>query len=261
MKSAVVALLAALLAGAPPVLAEQRPRIAIIIDDLGYQLEAGRRAIALPGPLAFAILPETPRARVLAETAYRNGKEVLLHLPLQAEDYTDPAGAGSITLDMGRDAFESAFAAAIESVPFVIGVSSHRGSLLTRHPGHMTWLMEELRAREGLFFIDSFTTPRSVALKMANEAGVQAARRDVFLDHDRSPEALAAQFERLKFVARKRGVAVGIGHPYPETLDFLEAALPGLAEDGFELIRISERLGLRRAASLQSNEPMLESRF
>jgi polysaccharide deacetylase 2 family uncharacterized protein YibQ len=262
MKAGVIALVAVLLAAAPPVRAEPSPRIAIIIDDLGYQLEAGRRAIKLPGPLAVAILPATPRARLLAETAYQNGKEVLLHLPLQAEDYTDSAGAGSITLDMGREEFESVFAAAIESVPFVIGVSSHRGSLLTRHPGHMTWLMEELNARDGLFFIDSFTTPRSVALKMANEAGILAARRDVFLDHDRSPEALAAQFEKLKFVARKRGVAVGIGHPYPETLDFLEAELPGLADDGFELIRISERLGLRRAGvSPHSGELTPKSRF
>jgi polysaccharide deacetylase 2 family uncharacterized protein YibQ len=220
--------------------AETQPRISIIIDDLGYQADAGRRAIGLPGPLAVAILPGTPRGRSLARAAHASGKDVLLHLPLQAADPDARDGGGSLTIDMNRDAFGTAFAAAIESVPFAIGVSSHRGSLLTRHPGHMTWLMEELRARGGLFFVDSYTTHKSIAVQMAGEVGIEALRRDVFLDHERTPAGVAREFDRLKRLARQRGSAVGIGHPYPETLDFLEGALPGLEPDGFELIRIGE---------------------
>ncbi len=262
-------LLATLFAIAPIASAvEPQPRIAIIIDDLGYDLAAGRRAIALPGPLAVAILPATPRGPLLAETAHASGKEVLLHLPLQAVDGQDPAGAADqITLDTGRSAFASAFAAAIDSVPGAIGVSNHRGSLLTRHPGHMQWLMEEIDARDGLFFIDSYTTHHSVALRIAAETGVVAARRDVFIDHDRRPAELAREFERLKTIARQRGVAVGIGHPYPETLDFLEQALPRLATEGFELISISERLGmaplprLRQAARPDPVERTRTTRF
>lgn len=223
-----------------PAYADTTPRIAIIIDDLGYQLEAGRRAIELPGPVAYAILPGTPQGRVLAEAAHRNGKEVLLHLPLQAVEHNGPAEPGGMTLDMGRSAFQEAFAFALASVPFAIGVSSHRGSLLTRHPGHMEWLMDEIRLRDGLFFIDSYTTHESVALQMAVEAGVAAAKRDVFLDNDRSEEALAFEFSRLQDLARKQGIAMAIGHPYPETLEFLERELRSLDEAGIELVAVSE---------------------
>ena len=127
-------------------LAESQPRIAIIIDDLGYQLDAGRRAIDLPGPVVCAILPGTPRARQLAQGAHDNGKEVLLHLPLQATARRGPLEPGGITLDMSRARLSAVFAEAIESVPFAAGVSSHRGSLLTRHPGHMQWLMETIKS-------------------------------------------------------------------------------------------------------------------
>lgn len=228
--------------------AEAPVRIAIIIDDLGYQLEAGRRAIRLPGPVAYAILPGTPRATRLAEAAHDNGKEVLLHLPLQAAGYGGPAEPGSITLDMSRASFRTAFVAALDSVPFAIGVNSHRGSLLTRHPGHMRWLMEEIREHDGLFFVDSYTTHASVALQIAGETGVAAIRRDVFLDNDNTAESIAKQLERLKSLARQRGFAVAIGHPHPATLEVLERELPKLRDEGIELVAISELPGLRRIA-------------
>lgn len=220
--------------------AETRPRIAIIIDDLGYRLGAGRRALALPGPIAFAVLPETPYGRRLAMLANEAGREVLLHLPLEAVNHLGPAEPGGITLDMSRGAFRATFAEAIATVPFAVGVSSHRGSLLTRHPGHMAWLMEEIRAREDLFFIDSYTTHESVALQVAREEGVSATRRDVFLDHERTVEAVSIEFERLKKKARRQGHAVGIGHPFPETLEVLEQQLPLLEDEGFELVTIGE---------------------
>jgi len=218
------------------------PRIAIIIDDLGYQLAAGKRAIDIPGPLAFAVLPSTPRGELLARIAHNQGKEVLLHLPLESVEFSGPAEPGGILLDMSRATFRSTFADAIDSVPFVTGVSSHRGSLLTRHPGHMGWLMEEILARDNLFFIDSYTTHESVALRMAIEAGVAATKRDVFLDHDPSAEAVSREFKRLKSLARKNGQAVGIGHLNPATLDYLERELPNLEDEGFELVSISQLL-------------------
>lgn len=221
------------------------PRIAIIIDDLGYQYAAGQRAIDLPGPISYAILPATPSGRALAQAAHSKGKEVLLHLPLQSVEQQEPSEPGAITLDMSRQAFHAAFDAALDSVPFAIGVSSHRGSLLTRHPGHMQWLMQEISERDGMFFIDSYTTAASVAMQVAAESGVAAARRSVFLDNDRSLEAMNHEFERLTNLARRRGVAVGIGHPYPETLEFLERKLNELDAGAILLIPVSEALSHR----------------
>jgi hypothetical protein len=219
------------------------PRIAIIIDDLGYQLAAGRRAIELPGPVACAILPRTPRGPALARFANARGKEVLLHLPLEAVAKTGRADADGIVLEMSRTELQETFRDAIASVPFAVGVSSHRGSLLTRHPGHMQWLMQAIAARGGLFFIDSYTTTHSIALQMAAETGIAAARRDVFLDSDRSRAAVLAELERLKALARERGRAVAIGHPYPETLEVLERELPGLSDEGIELVPLGTLLG------------------
>ena len=220
--------------------AGQLPRIAIIIDDLGYQLVAGQRAIALPGPVACAILPGSPRARQLANAAHDIGKEVLLHLPMQAIDHTGRVEDTRMTLDMSRGKFAATFEAAFASVPHVIGINNHRGSLLTQHPGHMQWLMEEMLARDGLFFVDSYTTHESVALQIASEIGVNAKKRDVFLDPDKSTETLLREFERLKSLAKKRGSAIAIGHPYEATLAMLEKELPQLADQGFELVPVSE---------------------
>ncbi len=216
------------------------PRVAIIIDDLGYHLANGKRAIGLPGPIAVSVLPGAPRAHTLARQAHAAGKEVLLHLPLQAHNDDARAEPVEIDLDMSRARVGATFAQALEAVPHAVGINSHRGSLLTRHPGHMAWLMHEIAARERLFFVDSFTTHRSVAIQIAEESGVEAVKRDVFLDPDRDPETVAREFERLKRLARQRGAAVAIGHPYPETLQLLERELPRLAEEGFELVSISE---------------------
>ena len=240
MTSAKALLAAVLVALSAPLAAGQIPRIAIIIDDLGYELLAGERTIALPGPVACAILPGTPRARYLANVANAQGKEVLLHLPMQAVGPETSVEATRMTLDMSRSSFAATFAAAFDSVPHAIGINNHRGSLLTRHPGHMQWLMEELLEHDGLFFVDSFTTAESVALQIASELGVQATRRDVFLDPDKTSLTLRREFERLKTVARKHGSAVAIGHPYESTLALLERELPRLAEQGFDLVPVSE---------------------
>lgn len=220
-------------------------RLALIIDDLGYELVAGVRTVNLPGPVACAILPATPRARKLADAAHANGKEVLLHLPLQAETIQGPAEPGGLLLDMSRAQFARVFADNVKAVPHAIGINSHRGSLLTRHPGHMGWLMEEITQRGDLFFVDSYTTPASIALQLAREAGVPALRRDVFLDPDREQETLQREFARLKAFARERGFATGIGHPYPATLEFLERELPKLAAEGIELISLSAMVRLQ----------------
>ncbi len=226
--------------------AQSAPRIAIIIDDLGYHLAAGQRAVALPGPVACAILPGTPRSTQLAQAAWQSGKEVLLHLPMQSMHLHGAMEPGSITLDTTRQGLAHTFANALATVPFAVGVNSHRGSLLTRHPGHMSWLMEEILMAGGLYFVDSYTTHRSVALQIASEQGVPAIKRDVFLDSDPAPEMVEREFERLKALARENGLAVAIGHPYPATLGFLERAIPRLVEEGIELVPLRELIHFPR---------------
>lgn len=239
MRRRVIATLLLILSGT---VSADSHRVAIIIDDLGYHLANGRRAIDLPGPIAYSFLPGAPRARILAEQAHRKGKDVLLHLPMQALAEAERREPSEIHFDMSRERLGVVFGEALHAVPHVVGVNSHRGSLLTRHPGHMRWLMEEIRAHGTLFFVDSYTHHKSVAMQIARETGVDALKRDVFLDPDQSPETVAREFERMKELARRRGQVVAIGHPYPATLELLERELPRLEEEGFELVSISELL-------------------
>jgi len=218
--------------------ASDRPRIAIIIDDIGNDQRRGERAIALDGPLAYAVLPGTPRAAALAELAHARGREVLLHLPLQAEVDPVTMHGDSLVLDMSRAQFRQVVVTSLAAIPHVSGVNTHRGSLLTRHPGHMGWLMEDLQSYGGLYFVDSYTTARSVALDIAREQGVPSVKRDVFLDPDREPATVHREFQRLKSLARTQGYAVAIGHPYPATLEYLERALASLAAEGFDLVPV-----------------------
>ena len=196
----------------------------------------------MPGPVSFAVLPGAPRSRDLAHIVFENSKEVLLHLPLQAEPNDLNQEPMGINLDMSRRELGETFAKAIAAVPHAIGVNSHRGSLLTRHPGHMQWLMEEIHAYQNLFFIDSFTTHESVAMQFANEVGVSARKRDIFLDLDQEPATVAREFERMKQLANEHGSVIVIGHPYPATLALLELELPQLAGERFALVTISELL-------------------
>jgi polysaccharide deacetylase 2 family uncharacterized protein YibQ len=219
-----------------------RARIAIIIDDLGYMSGPGRRTIALPAPVACAILPHTPYSHTIAEQAHAAGKEVLLHLPLQPTEERLAASVGAIRIDTTEAQLIRIVNSDLGSVPHVIGVNNHMGSLLTQHPGHMDWLMGTLKNRGNLFFVDSYTSESSVALHFAREHGVPAIRRDVFLDHEPDIASISLAYERLKQIARKNGSAIGIGHPYPSTLSFLEVALPLAAAEGIEVVAVSELL-------------------
>lgn len=215
------------------------PVIAIIIDDLGYREFEGGRVLDLPGQVTVAILPHTPFAREFAEDAHARGIEVMLHLPLQPVDSLNKPAPGEIWLDTDSRVFQSTLDADLASVPYAVGVNNHMGSLLTRHPGHMTWLMREL-LRRNLFFVDSFTTERSVALQMAMEVGVPAVRRNVFLDANPDSDAVSLQFDRLLGLAHEQGYAVAIGHPYPDTLAVLERRLPELERAGVRLVPASQ---------------------
>ena len=224
------------MAGAPA------PRVALIIDDVGYRWAEGQRAVHLPGAVAIAVLPHATHSLALAREADGQGKEVVLHLPMQAIEASEDPGPGALELDHTRAEFAAVFGADLAAVPFARGVSNHMGSLLTRHPGHMRWLMEELQAHGALFFIDSYTTAASVGLQVARENGVPALRRDVFLDDELAPAAIAVQWLRLLAEARTRGFAIGIGHPHAATLTLLERELPTLAAQGVTLVTLTSLL-------------------
>ncbi|MCZ6561264.1 MAG: divergent polysaccharide deacetylase family protein, partial [Gammaproteobacteria bacterium] len=207
--------------------------MAIIIDDLGNRYQDGLRAVQLPGPVTCSVLPKTPFGRKLAIRANELGKPVMLHLPLEAE-FGEELEPGGVSLDTDQQAMWQIVSDDLDWLPFVEGVNNHRGSLLTRHPGHMRWLMDILASRD-LFFVDSRTTPLTVALQLAEEHAVSATRRDIFLDHELDENAIRQALARAIDIALDRGSVVVIAHPHPMTMDILEQAIPSLALAGVRL--------------------------
>lgn len=218
---------------APP----QGADVVLIIDDLGNNLSAGRRALALPADITFAVLPHTPHARTLAEQAHAEGKEVMLHAPMSNLSRM-PLGRGGLTPDLGEEEFRRTLEESLAAVPHIRGVNNHTGSDLTAREQPMQWLMEVIGKRQ-LYFVDSVTTRDSVAGDTAEKAGIPVLRRHVFLDNSTDPVAIDREFRRLLDIAARQGMAVGIGHPYPETLTYLEAALPLLDTLGYRLRFVS----------------------
>jgi polysaccharide deacetylase 2 family uncharacterized protein YibQ len=216
--------------------------IALVIDDLGNRYFEDSQAIALPGPVGCAFLPYAPFTRTLAAQAHADRKEVLIHLPMQALDQFPPE-AGELTLDMTELEFQRTVRDDLAAVPHASGINNHRGSLLTRHPGHMAWLMQDLQ-RRGLFFVDSRTTAATVARRLAVEYHVPSTDRRVFLDNVRTAGAIRAQFRRLLEIALRKGTALGIGHPYPETLAVLRQELARLDENKVRLVSVSQLIAL-----------------
>lgn len=240
-------LLLALAAAGPATAGEdpQRVAIAIIIDDLGNNLELGRRAVELPGALTYSVLPQRPHSAALARLAHSSGKEVMLHLPMQAADQLG-LGPGAVVAGMDREAVARAVQAGLAAVPHVAGVNNHMGSLLTRQPDAMQWVMEALQCAGDLYFVDSRTDVRTVARQWARKIGVPNAQRDVFLDNELNADYVASQFDKLIRRARRRGSAIAIGHPHPQTLATLAERLPRLATEGVELVSVSQLVEQRR---------------
>ena len=215
------------------------PRLAIILDDLGYDRAAADALLALPFPLTVSVLPHLPLSAEVAEEAYRRGDQVLLHMPMESE--ADGAKPEEIELRVGMNAqqVQGALTGMLETVPHAVGVNNHQGSRATSDPGLMAELMPALRQR-GLFFIDSRTAASTVAYDTAERSGVRAASRKVFLDDTAARDAILAQLELAARDAARDGAAIAIGHPHPATIAALTEGVPRLEARGIRLVFVSD---------------------
>jgi polysaccharide deacetylase 2 family uncharacterized protein YibQ len=215
------------------------PRLAIIIDDLGYDRSAADAVLALNFPLTVSVLPHLPLSNEVAEEAQRRGDQVMLHLPMESE--ADGAKPEDIELRVGMNAREvnETLAGMLETVPYAVGVNNHQGSRATADPALMQALMPALRQR-GLFFIDSRTDAKTVAYDTAERNGVRAASRKVFLDDIASREAILKQLELAARDACRDGFTIAIGHPRPATIAALSDGVPHLEASGIHLVFASQ---------------------
>jgi polysaccharide deacetylase 2 family uncharacterized protein YibQ len=229
--------------------ADQRPVLSLVIDDLGYSLENGKAAIDIAGDHTYAILPGAAYSKKLARLAHQRNKEVILHLPMQS--ISSKAAHEPIALNEGMDENQltSNVHSLLTQIPFISGVNNHMGSHLTEFDFFMRPVMDSIRGyNPGLYFLDSRTSPRSVAYIQAVGAGLRSITRDVFLDNEANAESIRLQYKIWLTRARERGSAIAIGHPYLNTIEVLNRQLPG-ASDEFRFMRVSKLIEERRIQS------------
>lgn len=219
-------------------LGAQGPRVAIIFDDAGGSLDDLEAIITLQRPVTVAVLPGLRFSREVAERARVAGLEVLLHLPLEAEDTSKALGPGGITSEMSNEEIAAVVRDDLLSVPGAIGINNHMGSKGTADERIMRAVLGVARERR-LMFVDSFTSPRSIGVRLAAEMGIPTARRAVFLDNEDTPDAIRTQLTRLMALAVQRGEVIAIGHAHRLTARVLQEMLVEFDQQGIQLVPIS----------------------
>ncbi len=224
----------------PPLPRTERPRIALIIDDLGRSTQDLDALAALGIPLTYSVLPYESRTPQVVRELKRRGAEMICHLPMEAKGGASP-GPGALLLSMDEKELRQATREALAAVDGAVGVNNHMGSGVSAEREAITSVLEVL-AEEDLYYVDSRTGLDSLGYSVARHLGLPRAERQVFLDTDRDPEKIREQFARLLRVAAERGDAIAIGHPHPETLEVLAAELGPAREKGFDFVTASQLL-------------------
>ena len=217
--------------------------ISIIIDDVGPSWRNSLSAIDLPYPITMAFLPYTEQIDMLVERARSRYHEVMLHLPMEPIGNENP-GPNALLSDSDPHEFERRLQWSLDQLDNYAGVNNHMGSKLTTETEPMAHVMAAIRER-GVFFVDSKTTSHSIAGKIAASAGLPSATRDVFLDNVVDVEAIIAQLDLTAAIARRRGSAIAIGHPHPQTIQALEQWLPEAARRGLIIAPVAELIKFR----------------
>ncbi|MBI3758489.1 MAG: divergent polysaccharide deacetylase family protein [Deltaproteobacteria bacterium] len=219
------------------------PKIAIVIDDMGGEVEQSRRAISLPKAISLSCLPYPDTAPALARAAYREGHEILVHVPMEPVGNADP-GPNALRTDLSAEENVRRLEWDLSRIEGFDGINNHEGSKFTADRAALAPIIGTLAERH-LFFLDSRTLPTTQVVPVARAFGVASVGRDVFLDDVDKPEAIDAQLRATEKVAREQGVAIAIGHPRVNTLDALWRWTGEAASRGYQLVPVREAVKLK----------------
>ena len=207
------------------------PMVAIIIDDLGYDIKIAEKLSQLGAMLTFSILPHSPYQKKIANLSQSKGFETILHLPMEPMEYpsADP-GPGTLLTSMTPDQLLDQLEKDLDAVPFIKGVNNHMGSKMTAESSQLYQIFTILKKRD-LYFIDSRTTMNTLCKPSSRLFQIPFAQRDIFLDHRQDPKFIRQQIKKLVEIAKQNGQAIGIGHPHMTTYDVLREMLPVLQKE------------------------------
>lgn len=215
------------------------PKVAFIIDDLGYETEVAKKMMELEFPIALSILPFLQYSEFIAEEGKKKNQEIMLHIPMEPNNSDADPGPGAIKSYMSEEEIRQAVRGSIFNFPYVVGVNNHMGSKITEDRKIMKIILEEIK-RYDLFFIDSVTTRNSIAYEVAQEMEIKSAVRSVFLDNENGIEYIKGQMLEIQETALREGEVIAIGHGRINTFYVLKLITPELIKAGIEIVPVSE---------------------
>ena len=217
--------------------ADGRPRIVIVIDDMGLDRRRSDKVVGLPGPLTLAWLPYARDLGTQTAQAHGGGHELIVHMPMEPSGKENP-GPNALFTQLGETELRQRLAHNLSAFSGFVGINNHMGSRFTADSAGMAVVLSELAGR-GLLFLDSRTTADSKAAVLASHYQVPMQARDVFLDHVQTPDAVAKALAQVENIARRKGSAIAIGHPHDVTIAALSRWLPTLEAKGFQLVPLT----------------------
>ncbi len=215
-----------------------RGKVALVLDDWGYNLKNLKILNRIKRPITISVLPRLPYSRKISKLSCQGAYEVMLHLPLESYEHKNME-KDTIYCNMKDSKIVKVFNNALLSVPAAKGVSNHMGSKATEEKKVMAVIFKQMKKRN-LFFLDSLVTKKSICGELAKEIGIKFARRDIFLDNINEKSYIKAQLEKLAHLARINGQAIGIGHDRRLTLEVLEEEMKNLERQGIEFVYLSQ---------------------
>jgi uncharacterized protein len=231
-------------AAKPPAIPASRPKgpgqVAIIIDDMGTNMQELQTLLSIKLPLTFSVIPSLAHAKGVAEAAHGAGAQVMIHMPMEPEGYPQQRMEKiGLLLAMDGPEIVERVNGYFRSVPFAVGANNHMGSRFTQDAEKMELVLKVLKGR-GMFFVDSRTSPASVGYETARALGLKCATRQVFLDNVQDEAAIGKQLAQVAAIARKKGAAIAICHPHPSTIRALKSMMPELVRSGITFVHASD---------------------
>jgi len=218
-------------------------KIAIIVDDIGYDLTAVRELLNLDIPLTFSILPFCPYTAESARRIHRAGREILIHIPMEPIDYPEKnPGRGVLLVRMSDEAIRQSLEEMLAAVPHASGANNHMGSRFMGQRDKLAVVFRTLKEK-GLFFVDSLTTGSSEGRSAAGDVGLPFVSRDLFIDNSRDPGRNNGELLRLLEERGRARQLIVIGHPYPETIAALKESVRRFRSAGIKIVPVSQLIG------------------
>ncbi|USB32202.1 divergent polysaccharide deacetylase family protein [Paenibacillus sp. YPG26] len=191
---------------------QPKKKLAVIIDDLGNKMEGTDEILSMPVKLTVAVMPFLQTTQQDAKRAHERGYDVLVHLPMEPKQgKPEWLGPGAVLAKLPNEEVRKRVEAAIDNVPYAVGINNHMGSKVTADERIMSIVLDICKER-GLFFVDSKTNHQSVVGKLCEQKGLPQVYNHIFLDDVATDDHISRQIGKVSKWLKNHESCVTIGH-------------------------------------------------